>query len=391
MNTNKSFIGAYARNRRGSTAAQPTPASSEIPAPHLAPSAQPELSPPELSLSKQTATEVMPREAHLASMETIESVESLIRRSLSVSDVVAEPAPEVSQVWIDQPQGQLLRVDIPTLPEPTTQSVESTIPAPIQNRAIVQDQAAVECVTPVENPAADPSATINEVVDDTPAPSALPPATPHRWAGAAWEVDAFEIPHSVSELFFDEDFFRSIAEHMGQSIQEGLRSVLVTSVTAGEGRSTVAIGTAIAAAASGARIALVDVDVDSPGQADHLRLEIEMDWVDAVRNGEPLENAAIASIEDGVTLLPLSDEQTAPVTPADFEQLIDRLQGCFDLVMFDGSMIRSWSAQQIAAAVDSSLIVRDVRSTSKSDIAIAANALRKKGVRGIGVVDNFCG
>ncbi|QDV46946.1 Tyrosine-protein kinase YwqD [Stieleria neptunia] len=235
-------------------------------------------------------------------------------------------------------------------------------------------------------------------VDSATAPAVDPPAddidsTAPRWAGATWEVDAFDLPSTVADLFFDETFFRSIAEHLGQSVREGLRSVLVTSLSAGEGRSTVAIGTAIAAAATGVRVALIDIDLDTPSQSELLRLEVETDWVTAIRQGERIEDAAIASIEDGVTLLPLvlSGHRGLPITPTEIDQLLEQLDGCFDLLLFDGPVAGAWATPQIAAAVDSSLIVRDARRTSPSEVASAAAQLRRQGVVGIGVVDNFCG
>jgi Mrp family chromosome partitioning ATPase len=180
---------------------------------------------------------------------------------------------------------------------------------------------------------------------------------------------------------------------MGQSVRSGLRSVLVTSIAKGEGRSTVSIGTAIATAATGLRVALVDIDLDGPSQTDHLRLEIESDWVGAIRQGEAIESVSIASIEDGVTLIPLSamDDRSLPVTSMEIDRLLGRLEGCFDLVIFDGPTIHSWATARIASAVDSSLIIRDTRSTLETDVATAADRLRRQGVQGIGVVDNFCG
>ncbi|KAA5544514.1 P-loop NTPase [Roseiconus nitratireducens] len=223
-------------------------------------------------------------------------------------------------------------------------------------------------------------------------PSATESRKKTRWAGAAWEVDAFDIPQRVADLFFDESFFRSIAVQMNQAVRAGLQTMLVTSVSAGEGRSTVAIGTAISAAASGLRVALVDVDAESPHLVDHLGLEIDSDWVTAIRHGETLESVAVLSLEDTLTLLPLTTslKSKAPVTPNEIDQLCQRVTDCFDLVLFDGPTAASWPASRIAAAMDSCLIVRDIRQTSQQDVASIADQFRAKGVQGLGVVDNFC-
>ncbi|QEG02541.1 Tyrosine-protein kinase YwqD [Stieleria maiorica] len=276
-------------------------------------------------------------------------------------------------------------------PTPPAAPIES--PAPVQTPAPVESDTAIESAAAIQiqaSPAPQAAAQSRATVEPQ-ATSPEPPAP--RWAGATWEVDAFDLPSTVAELFFDEAFFRSIAEHLGQSVREGLRSVLVTSLSAGEGRSTVAIGTAIAAAATGIRVALIDIDLHTPSQADLLRLEVEADWVTAIRQGTRIEDAAIASIEDGVTLLPLvlSQHRGMPITATEIDRLLEQLDGCFDLLLFDGPVAAAWATPQIASAVDSSLIVRDARTTSKHAVATAAVKLRRQGVQGIGVVDNFCG
>ncbi|MCD0458361.1 division plane positioning ATPase MipZ [Roseiconus lacunae] len=232
---------------------------------------------------------------------------------------------------------------------------------------------------------------VAETIDHTASAVTEPESPALRWSGAAWEVDAFSIPRHVADTFFEEKFFRSIADHLGQSVRSGLRSILVTSLCDGEGRSTTTLGTAIAAAATGLSVAIIDVDFDAPGQAEQLRLDIDSDWVTAIRQGQPLESIAIASLEDGVTLLPLlySDESSVPATSMDLDRLIDHLHGCFDLILFDGPAVNSWATARLASSVDSCLIVRDARLTGKSNVALAAATLRRQGVQGIGVVDNF--
>lgn len=371
MNTNQSFIGAYARNRRRSGGLDRTSTANQpIPTPHLA------------AAQQEPALAADPP----ADLAELVAIENAVAASETVIDTTVEAVPgnthgnttEASQVWVDQATDQFLRIDTPVAPQSTQQLTEQ----PVEQLVPVATVAEIEN-TPVE--------TLVSPVAPPTAPAIAPSVD--RWADAAWEVDSFDIPQRVAELFFDEAFFRSIAEHMGQSVRSGLRTVLVTSIGTGEGRSTVAIGTAIAAAATGLRVALVDVDLDAPSQSDQLRLETESDWVEAIRQGESLESISIASLEDAVTLIPLSvmDVQSLPVTSMEIDRLMGRLEGCFDLVIYDGPAIDSWATPRIASAVDSSLIVRDTRSTSKPDVALAAEQLRRQGVQGIGIVDNFCG
>ena len=445
MKTNQSFIGAYTRNRRlagDETKGEAT--RQTVPPPHLPPATN------ESVIGEPADRPIVePIDQPVDPANVIDSVEELINQSLSVSDVVADSV----HVWVEQPQGQLLRFDPPSAPvvderavdEPAEveshaeaaqmeESVTESIPAAesISQEAVSEEAVSQETLNeetieadsasfeadlpladalaaaiadvapikqePIEMETALPEPPISQPlgIADTPAEAesaddSTQDSPASLWQGAAWEVDSFEIPRRVAELFFDEEFFRVIAEHLGQSVKDGLRSVLVTSLMRGEGRSTVALGTAIAAAATGIRVALVDVDVDRPGQAEQLRMDVDADWIEMIRSGQPLENAAVVSIEDGVTLLPLLSHTDNPITPLELDCLTDRLTGCFDLVMFDSSSVDDWATQRIASSIDSALIVRDVRSTSTAEIALAANRLRHLGLRGIGVVDNFSG
>lgn len=210
------------------------------------------------------------------------------------------------------------------------------------------------------------------------------------WPGAQWEVDVFDVPQSVASLFFDDDFFRSIAKRMRETVQEGLQSLAVTSLRSGEGRSTVAIGTAIAAAATGLRVALVDCDVHAPTLVDELRLELDHGWGDAIRSGVALNQIAVSSIEDGVTLFPLMPHSEL-VDPAEIVALMRSLVGQFDLVVVDAPLGADTILNTVCQTVDSAVIARDVRFTSQAEVNQLAEKLRSAGVIGVGVVENFVG
>lgn len=403
----QTFIGAYARQRRVGR-----PAHTHTPAPHATVPEPVEAQP----------IESLPQADSLTDDQPLPSVQD----SISVADT--------SQVWLGELDGKMLRIDTPlpaSLPD---------VAAPASQPAIAQPMSPTPAPKPLPTPehrlpASDvvaPAAPANPAVNDaaaaeaalTPAPEPMT-ATPHVasdlidnasettaslqpsvdsseptrqavepsiWTGAAWEVDAFDVPQSVSSLFFDEAFFQSIANQMRESVEAGLRTMMITSATRGAGRSTVAIGTAIAAAATGIRVVLVDADLENPRLLEHLRLDSEADWVSALRQNESLESAAIYSIEDSLTLLPLAmvEERTLPVSPNETERMLQSLDGLFDLIVFDAPQVNSWATQQLAAVVDSSLIVRDTRSTSQAEISTIAESLRGQGLTGLGVVDNFC-
>ena len=207
---------------------------------------------------------------------------------------------------------------------------------------------------------------------------------------AVWEVDVFDVPTPVADLFFEGTLFQQIAERMSEAVGSGLSSVLVTSTKAGEGRSSVAIGIAMAAAATGIRVALVDADTDDPTLADDLRLELQYGWVDTVRGGLPIKEVAVHAVEDGVTLIPLMPPSGRNAATA-FEvvQLVELLKDKFELVIIDGPTAQSAHIHQCASIVDSAIIVRDMARTDTLAINEFSYRLRESGVLGVGVVENF--
>ena len=207
---------------------------------------------------------------------------------------------------------------------------------------------------------------------------------------AAWEVDVFDIPARVADLFFDGKRYQQIAERMSDAVKTGLQSVLVTSSQSGEGRSTVAIGIAMAAAATGIRVALIDADTQAPTLADDLRLDLQYGWVDTVRGGLPIKEIAVHAVEDGVTLIPLMPPVgRTEATAYEVTQLIDLLKGKFELLVIDGPSFVTSAAKQIATSVDSAILVRDIRRTDATTISEMSERLLDAGVQGVGIVDNF--
>ena len=207
---------------------------------------------------------------------------------------------------------------------------------------------------------------------------------------AVWEVDVLDVPTTVADLFFEGRLFQQISERISDAINSGLNSVIVTSAQSGEGRSSVAVGLAMAAAAAGNRVALVDANLELPKLADELRLELQHGWVDTIRAGLPIKEVAVHAVEDGVTLIPLMPHKGKnAATGSDFAQLVDLLKDKFELIVVDGPTSESSEICQCASAVDSAIIVRDMTRTDAFAIHDFSCRLRESGIHGVGVVENF--
>ncbi len=127
---------------------------------------------------------------------------------------------------------------------------------------------------------------------------------------AIWEVDSFQWPEVSEKLSSAQpSILNEVGRHLRQANSTGLSVLAVTSAAAGQGRTTVACCIARSAAKVGLSVALIDGDLHHPALADELNLEVTHGWLETVSLNLPLEEAAIHSIEDRITLFPLTNRK----------------------------------------------------------------------------------
>ena len=162
---------------------------------------------------------------------------------------------------------------------------------------------------------------------------ALKPFTP------AWEVDAFHWPELCTQLDVASGAkLTQSGEELNVAMQDGLKVIAIVSTSREEGRSTLALSLARSAAVAGSRVALLDADGTNPELARRLGLESPCDWQEAKRQRQSLAEAAVASIEDGVTLFPLTvprDTLSGRLDDPLLGEVLQELKQHFDLVVID--------------------------------------------------------
>ena len=239
----------------------------------------------------------------------------------------------------------------------------------------------------------------------TPQPKPLPvqPA-PHSFT-AVWEVDGFEFSDTLIALFGDVSLIKSIGFPLDRAVSEGLQTLLITSIEQGAGRTTVATGIAIAAATAGLRVALVDATMatapaseadNGSSLTDALNLEIQYGWIEAIRGGISIEETAIHSIEDQLTVLPLVVPMAGlPPTSDEFARVIQTLRQSFDLIVIDGPPCTEAAFRPLVSgrpdtpSIDAAILVQDMRQASADQANRVMETLRRDGITGLGMVQNF--
>jgi Mrp family chromosome partitioning ATPase len=213
----------------------------------------------------------------------------------------------------------------------------------------------------------------------------------------AWEVDRLLWPADADHLYESEnEYFRHAGEKLRDASQEGLRVLGVSSSHAGEGCTTLAICLARAAAGAGAKVALLDANLQSPQLGTALGLDFAHSWHEVLNGKTPLAEAAVTAIGDNVTLIPLSKHALGQGLSLDSDAVNDVLRQVsetFDLVLIDvgspSEEARDRFQSGDACPLDAAIIVRDVRTTSEEETLESVSRFRAMGIEAVGIAENF--
>jgi len=175
--------------------------------------------------------------------------------------------------------------------------------------------------------------------------------------------------------------------------REKIKSIMVTSAAAGEGKSTNVANLAVCMARLGDRVLLVDADCRRPTIDGIFGLTREVGLVDLLAGEKSLDEViqrvegvpgldVITSGEDGERGVSLLNSQN-------LEELVRPLRDVYDLVFFDSPLVLGVSdTLYLGEAVDAVLLIVEHNRHSRSVVLQAKKQLEAAGARIIGVVFN---
>jgi Mrp family chromosome partitioning ATPase len=273
---------------------------------------------------------------------------------------------------------------------PTATPVKHRIDPPHRSTRVAPVKPMVSVELPPASPPSQPSLET---------PTAKPPVslpTPATFA-PIWEVDSFLWPEVVKRIAESQsDAFHQIGKQLRLANNDGLKVMAITSGERGVGRSTVAMHMARCAASRGLRVALIDGDTSCPSLIDQLRLDIEHGWQDCLFENVLLHEVAIHSINDGITLFPLSRVISHKEVQANLHRmakLIKRISTEFDMVFIDANRLNLEQRNMVGVAqetiVDAAIVVVDTELSVKEKVDSAVSILQGMGLSSIGLVENF--
>jgi Mrp family chromosome partitioning ATPase len=224
------------------------------------------------------------------------------------------------------------------------------------------------------------------------------PASGHsKSASPLWEIDKFHWPRTCEKLFADEHgYLSSAGVKLQAAMQDGLKVLGITGSRRGEGRSTLSLCLARAAAQAGLQAAVMDADFARPQLASKVGLEVAHGWQEAALGQIPLSEAAVKSIADNITLLPLeSSAATRALSLADprVTATIRAAAATFELLILD--MGPQGAGAELAfppgenCPLDAAIVVRDLRFATAAESEAIGHALQDAGVEAVGIAENF--
>lgn len=175
-------------------------------------------------------------------------------------------------------------------------------------------------------------------------------------------------------------------------VDKGIRSVLVTSAMAGEGKTTTSVNLALAAAERMPRVLLIDADLRRPTVAGFFGLEGAVGLTTVLR-GDIDADEAIVPLADG-----MPDVLPAGVIPPNPGQLLGsdamttllaELHGRYDFIVVDSPpVVPVTDALTLTRLTDGTLVVAEYLTTRRVQLARALASLADVNARVLGVVLN---
>lgn len=178
------------------------------------------------------------------------------------------------------------------------------------------------------------------------------------------------------------------------SVDNPIRSLVVTSSVPDEGKTTIAINLAKAAASGGRRVLLVECDMRRRSLAGMMGVHPSAGLYAVLSEQVPLHEAVVPALQENMFFLDAEPHIPSPVdilSSKRFGRLVGMISREFDLVIFDTPPLGGFvDAAVLSTLADgTALVVRD-NFTKRDEVLAAYDQLKKAEANVVGVVMNYC-
>ncbi|HWL26468.1 MAG TPA: CpsD/CapB family tyrosine-protein kinase [Ureibacillus sp.] len=187
--------------------------------------------------------------------------------------------------------------------------------------------------------------------------------------------------------------FRTIRANITFSMRkQGVKTLLVTSATPGEGKSTNAANLAVVFAQEGKRVLLIDADMRKPVMHYTFRLMNGVGLSNVLTTMDYFEYSIQETFIDGLSVItsgPIPKNPAELLSSNNLKLLVKELEKQFDLIIFDAPPILAVSdAQILSNQCDGTILVVSAGKVDKSGVIKAKTALQSSQANVLGVIVN---
>lgn len=189
------------------------------------------------------------------------------------------------------------------------------------------------------------------------------------------EAQVEDLQPTYASFSFTEAFYSLEANLRLLSSDQPVQVVGFTSAKASEGKSTVVAHLAIAAAATGRRVLLIDADLRKPSQHEFFALSNEVGLSNLISQSHlsPEEGIYALAENPNLHLITAGAEPPAPgrlLSSQKLRQMIDTYRQNYDLILIDGPPLAGMSdAKLIATHVDGMVLVSRLGKLSRPELS----------------------
>lgn len=173
--------------------------------------------------------------------------------------------------------------------------------------------------------------------------------------------------------------------------EDPVRTVVISSISSGEGKSTVAAALAQAAAALGQRVLLVDSDLRQPQLHEYLNLENTRGLTDIVSGSASFQEVVQRSpLEPNLSILTtgtIPPDPTRSLSSRKMKQLMEQVQANYDLIIYDMPPLLEFAdVYLIASQTNGIILVAELGKLKRSLVGQAFEQLKVANTSVLGVV-----
>jgi len=176
------------------------------------------------------------------------------------------------------------------------------------------------------------------------------------------------------------------------SFDRRLKSLMITSATPSEGKTTTAVHLAIAHAQQKHKTLLIDCDLRRPGVHTKLGINPETGLAAVLQNGMQWREKLVKLVElDDLDILPTgySSRRAADLIGRRLAEILEEAAPDYDLIVVDSPpMLGFPEPLQMAAAVDGVVMVAKAGETNRKTVGSALNTLQRVRANVVGIVLN---